>query len=152
MGKRKLSPGQLGFAFDPPSQATGAGALAALERMVSKAVSDALHDEVRSRYEIAGKVSELLDEDVSKAMLDAYASPAREEHKVPLSRFLAIVAVTDRYDLLDRVVREIGAAVLVGEELNTARLGQIDRRIAMLRDERKRIAGSAPIIMEVRRG
>jgi hypothetical protein len=81
-------------------------------------------------------------------MLNAYASPAREEHKVPMSRFWALIAVTDRFELLDTLLREIGAALLVGEEIHTARLGHIDRQIARLQAERKRIAGVAPIIGE----
>jgi len=41
------------------------------------------------------------------------------------------------------MMRKIGAAVLVGEEIHTAQLGHIDRKIAALQAEKKRIAGSA---------
>jgi len=100
----------------------------------------------RTRGVIAAEMSELLDETVSKEMLDAYASPARTEHKVPMSRMLALVAVTGRHDLLDPLLREIGAALLVGEEVATARLGHIRRQIQQLRAEERRIEGSAPLI------
>jgi hypothetical protein len=147
MGKRTAShPGQLGFVFEPPQPASTPAALAGLERQVSAAVADALHGDERSREEIAARMSELLGEDVSRAMLDAYASPAREEHKVPMSRLLALIAVTDRHDLLDRLLRPVGAAVLVGEEVHTARLGHLDRQISKLQEERRRIASQAPLI------
>lgn len=146
MGKRKVSPDQMGFVFDPPEVASMAAELAGLERLISGAVSDILHADSRSREAIAGEMSRLLDEDVSRAMLDAYASAAREGHKVPMSRFLALIAVTDRHDILDRLLRPIGAAVLVGEEVHTARLGHIDRAIAKLQAERKQIAGVAPLM------
>mgnify|MGYP001171398043 CR=1 FL=1 len=147
MPKAKPHPGQLGFAFDvPPAPVAGVASLAGLEQRICSTVGTILNSDERSRWEIAARMSELLGEDVSKSMLDAYASPAREEHKVPMSRFFALVAVTDRQDLLDPLLREIGAALLVGEEVLTARLGHIDRHIEHLKAERRRIAAQAPLI------
>lgn len=142
MGKRadRLNPDQIGFDFALPERRSAPASLAGLDRQISVAVSDILHGETKSRTVIAAEVSDLLGEDVTKAMLDAYASPAREDHRMPLSRFLALVQVTNRYDVLDRVVRAIGAAVLVGEEIETARLGDIDRRIEALKAERREVA------------
>jgi hypothetical protein len=105
-----------------------------------------LNSDTRQRELIAAEMSILLDEEVSRAMLDAYSSPARDQHKVPMSRFLALVAVTKRHDLLDPLMREIGAALLIGEEVKTARLGQIERAMAMLDEERRKISATAPLI------
>ena len=146
MGKRKDVPGQLGFDFEALTVDTGPASLAALERQISIAVSDILHAEPRSRTVIAAEMSDFLDDEVSRAMLDAYASQAREGHKVPMSRFFALVAVTNRHDVLDRLVRHIGGAVLVGEQIQTARLGDIDRRIEQLKKERREVAATAPVI------
>lgn len=148
MPKARSNPAQLGFVFDPPSAAVEPAALAGFERQISRAVAQMLKEDERSREFIAAAMGELLDEDISRYMLDAYASAARPEHKVIASRFLALVAVTGRYDLLDRVLRHVGAAVLVGEEVHTARLGQIDRQISALQSERKRVAAMAPLIRE----
>lgn len=152
MGKRKTSTDQFAFTFDPPEPASMPAALAGLERQISRSVGEMLHHDPRSREVIAAEVSVLLDEEVSRAMLDAYSSAAREGHKVPFSRFLALVAVCERHDLLDHVVRQIGAAVLVGEEIHTARLGHIDREIARLRSERDAIKGRAPLIRGSKQG
>ncbi|MFZ5749070.1 MAG: hypothetical protein ACOY45_15605 [Pseudomonadota bacterium] len=149
MAKARAHPEQIAFAFDPPVRATAIAALAGMERRISGTVATILASEAaqgRPREVVAAAMSVLLDEEITKAMLDAYASPARTEHKVPMSRFLALVAVTDRHDLLDERLREIGAALLVGEEVHTARLGHIERQIATLKAERARIAGSAPLI------
>ncbi len=143
---RAVVPGQMGFAFDPPQLADSPAALAGIERRICNAVGVMLNSDERRREVIAAEMSVLLDDEISRAMLDAYASPAREGHKVPMSRFLALVAVCERHDLLDSVLREIGAAVLVGEEVHTARLGHLDRKIAQLSAERKRIAAQAPLI------
>ena len=146
MPKAKAHPDQLGFTFNTPKPASGPAALAGLEQRICRAAATVLNSDSRARAVIAAEMSELLDEPVSKEMLDAYASPARTEHKVPMSRFLALVAVTGRHDLLDPLVREIGAALLVGEEVLTARLGHLRRQIEQLRTEMKRLEGSAPLI------
>jgi len=134
MTKRRsaIDAAQLGFTFDPPAPARREAELAGLDRWVAACVARALKEDARSRDEVAGAVSSLLDETVSRAMLDAYASEAREAHNISVARFLALVAVTERHDLLDALVRRIGAALLVGEEIHAARLGH-------LRAQRRRI-------------
>lgn len=127
MKKRRASidASQLGFTFDPPVPAQRDADLAGLDRVVAASVAEALKGDARSRFEVAGAVSALLDEPVSKLMLDAYASEAREDHNISGARLLAVIAVTERFDLLDALVRRIGAALLVGEELHAARLGHL---------------------------
>lgn len=146
MPKAKAHPGQLGFAFEAPIARTGLAAMAGLERRISATVGTILASDSRSRAVLAAEISDLLDEPVSKEMLDAYASPAREGHKVPMSRFMALVAVTGRHDLLDPLMREIGAALLVGEEVLTARVGHVRQQIRELQAEMRRLEGSAPLI------
>ena len=148
MGKRRPSipAGQFAFTFDVPTPAREGSALAGLDRMVAATVATMLKEDTRSRYEIAGRVSELLDDDVSKPMLDAYASEARENWSISAARLLALTSVTERYDLLDRLTRQIGAALLVGPEILTAELGHIDRQIAELKKRRSSIEHAAPVI------
>ena len=148
MPKAKRHPDQLGFVFDAPTPAKGAGALAGFERRISLTAASILNSDTRPREVIAAEMSVLLDEEVSRAMLDAYASPARDQHKVIMSRFLALVAVTGRHDLLDPLLREIGAALLVGEEIKTARLGHLERKIADLQAECQQLKGAAPLFRE----
>lgn len=151
MGKRKpRHNGQFAFDFDlaPPCRARGS--LAGLESLISGAVSTILHGDERPREVIAAEMSVLLGEEVSRSMLDAYASPARVGHKVPMSRFEALVLTCDRHDQFDLCVRPIGAAVLKGKEVKTARIGHIDRQIAQLKAERKAIENDAPLIGEIK--
>jgi hypothetical protein len=148
MPKAKAHPDQIGFDFEAPAPASGVAALAGLERRICSAVGTVLASDKRPREVIAAEMSVLLDEDVSRAMLDAYSSPARADHKVPMSRFLALLVVTGRQDLLDPLLREIGAALLVGDEVKTARLGQIEQLMAELQEERRHLRGSTPRIRE----
>ena len=144
MGKARAIPDQLGFDFAAPAPPVGAGALAGLERFISETVGTIIASDGRAREILAAEMSVLLDEEISRAMLDAYSSPARAEHKVPMSRFLALLVVTDRQDLLDPIVRRIGAALLVGEEVKTARLGHLRQRIKELQTEERALLGVAP--------
>jgi len=146
MGKARAHPGQVAFDFTAPAPAKGVAELAGLERQINELVGTILNTDSRSRTVIAAEMSDLLDDRVSKEMLDAYASPARTEHKVPASRLFALAVVTDRQDLLDPVMRKIGAALLVGEEVRTARLGQIEALLSELQAERKAIKSDAPTI------
>ena len=130
MAKRTpINPDQLNFAFvaaSAPRVPTQDSDLAGLERTIAGAVGRVLKDDSRSRGEIAGAMSSLLDEDITRYMLDAWASEAREGHNVSASRVLALVAVTRRFDVLDGVLERIGARLLVGEEVHAARLGHLE--------------------------
>jgi hypothetical protein len=139
-----LDPSQLGFTFEPPEAASMPACLAGLDRFLAAGVGRALKEDTRSRAEIALAMSELLDDEVSKFMLDAYASEARENHNISADRFLALIAVTNRFDILDATVRRIGAALLVGDQIKTAEIGNIDRQIAALKQRRKRSRAALP--------
>lgn len=146
MPKAPSNSSQLGFVFDPPSAVAEEAALAGFEQRVNRMVGEMLNSDGRSREVIAAEMSVLLGEEVSRAMLDAYSSPARSDHKVPFSRLMALVVVTKRYDLLDRRMRETGCGVLVGEELHTARIGHLQQRKKQIEEELRKLKGSAPLI------
>lgn len=147
--KSALAEGQLPLGFDPPALPEAHADLAGFDRRVAASVARILREDPATRFEIAGRVSELLDEDVSKLMLDAYASEARDGHNISVARFLALVAATHRYDVLDALVRLIGATLLVGEEVYTAELGHIETQIRAL-EARKR--GLRPLAKTIERG
>ena len=144
MPKRKpaLDPAQLDLGFGVPEPACSDAALAMLPRIVASGVAAILKGDARSRFDIAAAVSRLLDEDVSKLMLDAYASEARDGHRISFDRMLALVAATGRYDVLRAALRRIGADLLVGEEVFLAEIGhlesqrrEIDARLRRLKSE-----------------
>jgi hypothetical protein len=148
MPKAKAHPNQLPFDFVAPAPAKGVAELAGLERQINALVGTVLASDGRPREVIAAEMSVLLDDTVSKAMLDAYSSPARPDHKVPASRLLALLVVTDRQDLLDPIMRKIGAALLVGEEVKTARMGHLQQMIRQAQAEMRALGVDAPTIRE----
>lgn len=151
MTSRKRKPAfdglqQMAFSFEPPLAAPSEGMLIGIERQISSAVSQILKDDPRTRYEIAGGVSALLDDDVSKAMLDAYCSEAKDTHNISLGRFMALVADTGRYDVLNSLLAKIGARLVVGEEVLTVELGHIETEIQRLQERRQTLRRVAPPI------
>lgn len=102
--------------------------------LISSAVARCLNESDRSRTEQAEMLSFLLGEPVSVAMLNAYTSGARRDHRVPASRFIVILAITGRFDLLDAVLREVGGKAL---DANDAKVFEIGTRyVASVNAER----------------
>ena len=100
------------------------GELADFDKLISSAVSRCLADDEDDRAELADLVSLVLGERVSVMMLDAYASEARRGQRIPASRFLALIAVTRRFDILDAVLREVGGKALDRSDARVYRLGR----------------------------
>lgn len=148
MPKAKAHPGQMGFDFTAPAPAKGVAELAGLERQINETVATILNSDPRDRWAIAAEVSKLLDQDVSKSMLDAYSSPARTDHNVPACRLLALAVVCDRQDLLRPILRKIGIGALIGDEIKTARIGQLQKRISDAQAEMRELKRDAPAIHE----
>ncbi len=151
MPKAKAHLDQLGFNFTEPKPARGVGALAGFEREVNSLVGTILASDSRSRYEIAALMSEILDEDITKTMLDAWASGAREDHRVAFTRLGALVLVTSRQDLLRPIMAKLGISLLIGAEAEIARIGQLEQMIERARREVREIKGRAQPIHQHRK-
>ncbi len=154
MTKRRpaLDPSQLDLGFGVPEPATSDGALGRLPKEIAAGVGAMLKGDGRSRYDVAGAVSRLLDEEVSKMMLDAYASEAREGHRISADRLLALVVATGRYDVLRAILRRIGADLLVGEEVYAAELGHVEAQMRELEARRRQLRAAVEPLERGRRG
>lgn len=100
----------------------GEAELADFDQLISSAVSRCLNDE--NRLEIAGDLSTVFGEEISVHMLNAYASEARNQHRIPASRFLALIGLTRRFDILDAVLREVGGKALDEQDAKEFRIGK----------------------------
>ncbi|PTW61389.1 hypothetical protein C8N35_10298 [Breoghania corrubedonensis] len=79
---------------------------------ISQAVALALKSSELGRAEIAARMSDELGYPVSEATLDAYASEAKESHRITLERFIALIEVTGCHDLLGFVAEFFGFRVV----------------------------------------
>jgi len=142
---------QLDLGFGLPETASSDGALATLARETASAVAAILRREPRNRYDVAAAVSALVDEDVSKLMLDAYSSEARDGHRISFDRFLALIAATGRYDVLRALLRRVGCDLLVGEEVYLAEIGHLEAQQRGIQTRLKQLKSVAEPRLEGRR-
>lgn len=93
---------------------------ATLHGQIARAVAEALRDAAASgiaREEIAARMTAILGERISKTMLDAYASQAREDHSIGLARFVALIQATGDRRLLELLAEPMGWAVVERADL-----------------------------------
>lgn len=98
---------------------------ASLRARIAKAVAETLKAAPMPREQIAGKMSAWLGEDVSKHMLDAYASEAREEQTIGYLRVLALFHVTGDARLLQLGAEMFGHSVIDDKFLPWVEVGQL---------------------------
>lgn len=80
-------------------------------RRLSRAIARTLEDDGRGRDEIAAALSEVLDEKVTRAMLDAYASQEKP-HAISATRLAGLVAVTGDARPLNALLADAGLIVV----------------------------------------
>ncbi|MGY5789092.1 hypothetical protein ACXHXM_02175 len=83
-----------------------------LSGKLSKAVARTMEESGMSRDELAAAMSEVTKSQISKAMLDAYASQAREQHQISAIRLAALVTVTEDPRALNVLLEEAGLIVI----------------------------------------
>ncbi len=107
---------------------------------LKRALSVALKECDSSREVVAAEMAEYLDEpNFSRAMLDAYTAESRETHQIPTHRLIALIKVTGAVWLLDVLAAELGAVVMVGEEVRLAQLGYLEQQKAEIDRKLKRL-------------
>ena len=120
---------------------------------ISQAMARAI-DEARDhgvdRYEIARRMSETLQVDISKGMIDAYTSQARENHTISLVRFVAFARATGCPWLWNVVLKDEGLTILMGEEAFHAQASLAEKRAKALMEEARQLRARAPL--EISRG
>lgn len=85
---------------------------ATLNARVCRAMAVALEECSDSREEVAARMSAYLGMEVSKNMLDAYVSEARDTHTINIVRFAALVHATQDWRLLSLLPELFGFAVV----------------------------------------
>lgn len=102
---------------------------ATLRSRIARAVAETLNDcDILERGDIARRMSDYLGENVTKNMLNAYASEAREDHTIPFLRLLAMVHVTGDVRLLQLGAELFGHSVIEDRWLPWVDVGQLADR------------------------
>ena len=110
-----------------------------LDATIARAVALALRNCGKSREVVAAGMSDQLGRRVTKYMLDAWASLAREDNRIPLDAFAALVGATGEHELLGLIPAMFGYAVvpekyaeIIELHLVEEKRSELDRRAAAL--------------------
>ncbi|WP_439596493.1 DNA transposition protein [Falsiroseomonas sp.] len=114
-----------------------------LAARISRAVSVALRDCGKPRKQVARIMGEFLGEEVSPAMLDAYASVGRDQHRISMLRLMALLHATGDRRLLEILAEPMGWAVIERHHLPLIRAAALREREDELRREREALMRSA---------
>ncbi len=125
------NPPAVAVRFTQPERVRGSS----FSQRISRAVSEVLKDCGKTRDEIAAAMSEYTGEEVTKNMLDAYASMARESHTISLERAFALLHATGDARIFGMELERFDLAVIPERYL-----GAVDD--AMIEDQREQLRKS----------
>ncbi|MGQ0530555.1 MAG: hypothetical protein ACT4PG_12250 [Panacagrimonas sp.] len=94
---------------------------------VSGLVADVLKAASSDRFAVAGQMARLTGKDISKHMLDAYTSEAREEFNLPFYLVPALEVAAGTHLLTAWLADVRGGRLLIGREALNAELGRLEK-------------------------
>ena len=95
----------------------------------------------QSRYQVAGRMSELLGQEITKAMLDAWTATSKHGHRFPAEFLPAFCFASGSYEPLRLLGRRCGCRVLETNEAIWAALAQIEKEKTELQQKEKQLRG-----------
>jgi len=104
---------------------------------VAELVAGLLANAKRDRYDVAARISRLCDHETSKALLDSYTAPSREECNLPPWKVPAAAVACHSRGITEWRVGVHGGGVLWGAQVLQADLGEIESRIQQLQEQRR---------------
>ncbi len=129
--------------FEVPQPAAPLPAGMDYRAQLAALVSQMLKDTDADRYEIAAQCSRLTGKEVTKYMLDAYTSEAREEFNLPFWLVPALETACSTHVLTNWLANVRGGRLLIGRETLTAELGRLEKQKLeverLLKELRKRL-------------
>jgi hypothetical protein len=99
-----------------------------LREKMAMGVAETLKGAEIDRDAIAKAMADWLGEDVSKNLLDAYASQAREDHVISLPRMIALIHATGDVRILQMIAEMFGYSVVEDRHLAWIDYGRLSER------------------------
>jgi len=103
-------------------------------------ITDSINRKViRSRYDLAARMSELTGHEITKAMIDAWTAESKEAWRFPFQFAPAMEAACDSTALQELFGRKRGSRILVGEDALLAEMGRLDVDEARIKQRRAKL-------------
>ena len=91
-----------------------------------------------SRWEIAGRMSALINQEITKYMLDTWTAESKEYHRFPAEYLPAFCQAVGSYEPLRFLAEKAGVFVLPGPEALRAEIKKIEEEIRELQKQRQK--------------
>jgi hypothetical protein len=106
---------------------------------LQRALNNAIKKCPLSRHLVAGQMSHLLDEEITKAQIDSWTAESRDDRHIPAEFLPAFCKATGNYEALDVLNRKAGLFAMEGAEAVRSEIHRMreESRI-LLRECRKR--------------
>ena len=101
-------------------------------------VSECIRKSSLSRWEIAGKMSALLNIEVTKYMLDSWTAETKNGHRFPAEHLPAFCEAVGSHKPLILISEKTGVFVLPGQEALRAEIQKIEEEIKDLQKARQK--------------
>ena len=109
-----------------------------IDRRFREAISLALKRCPLSRYQVAARMSELCDTDITKTMLDSWTAESKEMHRFPAIFLPAFCEAVGQSDPLKLIGDPVGVFILPGPEALRAEIQRLEEEIGKKQAEKKK--------------
>lgn len=107
---------------------------------VREALAAAIAASGKSRWQIAAEMSELIDTEISKTMLDAWTASSKDGYRFPLEYAAAFCRVTACNKPLEVICRPVGMYALDGPDALRSQLQRLKEDRLKMQHEEKELA------------
>ena len=126
MGRRQWDT-LTGDLFAVPKPAATLPASMDYRQEVAHLVGETVRNVDCDRYELASRMSRLTGKEVSKYMVDAWSSAARDAYNLPFYLVPVLEVACQTHDLSNWLAEKRGGQLLIGRETLNAELGKLER-------------------------
>lgn len=109
-----------------------------VQRTLRTAISEAIKHCPLSRWQIAAKMSELMDVEVSKYMIDAWTSEAKDGHRFPAEYLPSFIVATGSMNPLQVLSEAAGVFTLPGPEALRAEIQRLEEEAKRVSTEKRK--------------
>ena len=110
----------------------------AVQAHLRNAIKQALKKCPLSRWQIAGEMSDLLDQEITKYQLDHWTCESKEQHRFPAEYLPAFCQAVGSTEPLRLLAEAVGVFVVPGQEALRAEIQRLDEAEKELKSERRR--------------
>lgn len=109
-----------------------------IDREFREAISEALRWSPLSRYQIAARMSELTDTDITKTMLDSWTAESKVQNRFPAVFLPSFCEAAGCNDPLQMIGKLVGVFILPGPEALRAEIQRIEEEILRKQADKRR--------------